>query len=81
MSLRSDGRYRCDRCGADVGNGGIEECTTVVMLDVIESAGIMVPTPVTLQFCREPRTGYPNGCTGRVITDANLANYHSRGNP
>lgn len=75
MSLRPNGTYRCDRCGVDVGNGSATTCTVVVMLDEVDAGGVLVETPVTGHFCRTPREDFPNGCTGRVLTAANLADY------
>lgn len=75
MSLRSDGSYRCDRCGTDVGNGSAQESTVVVMVDLVDAGGLTVPTPVTLNFCLQPRPDFPRGCTGRVLSDSNLTDY------
>lgn len=79
MSLRPDGAYRCDRCGRDVGNGSVQQATVVVTVEHVDAGGISVPTPVTLHFCFTPRPEFPRGCTGRVLSDANLADYqHSK---
>lgn len=75
MSLRADGHYRCDRCGVDVGNGDVQSCTVVITIELVDSGGITVPTPVTIHFCTRPRPGFPRGCTGRVLSDSNLADH------
>lgn len=70
MSLRADGKYRCDRCGADVGNAGVQMC--VVISDHLPDD----PTrPRVLHLCREPRDGAPHGCGGNVLGPGTLANY------
>jgi hypothetical protein len=75
VSLRPDGSHRCDRCGRDVGNGSSQESTVVITIVEVDSGGITAPTPITLNFCREARPDFPRGCTGRVLSDANLADY------
>jgi hypothetical protein len=75
VSLRPDGTYRCDRCGADCGNGSSQVCTVVVTVVEVDSGGITIPTPITLHFCIQPRPEFPRGCTGRVLSDSNLTNY------
>lgn len=67
MSLRSDGKYRCDRCGADVGNGAVDQAAIVSDVD---QGAVRV-----LHFCRRPREGAPHGCAGRVLSPSNLADW------
>jgi len=67
VSLRSDGTYRCDHCGTDVGNGAVTEAAIV---SDIEGGGVRV-----LHFCRRPRRGAPNGCAGHLLGRAALADY------
>lgn len=67
MSLRSDGTYRCDRCGADVGNAAVTECAIVTDL---EDGG-----HVQWHLCRQPQKGAPNGCAAHVLGRDALANY------
>lgn len=70
MSLRDDGTYRCDRCGVDVGNGGIEHAAKVVDLDPDD------PTRLRdLHLCRAPRKGAPRGCVGAVLGPGTLADW------
>lgn len=75
MSLRADGRYRCDRCGADVGNGGVEQCAVVADLDP-DAVGQLR----TLHLCRdhEDDTGrkVPGCAWSRVLTAKALADYN-----
>ena len=67
MSLRPDGSYRCDRCGADVGNGAVTEAAIV---SDVEDGAVRV-----LHFCRQPRDSAPNGCAGRLLSASMLADY------
>lgn len=67
MSLRSDGTYRCDRCGADVGNGAVTEAAVV---SDVEGAAVRV-----LHFCRRPVKGAPHGCAGRLLSPSMLADW------
>lgn len=70
MSLRSDGTYRCDKCGTDVGNASVENAAKIADLDPDD------PTrPRNLDLCREPRTGAPRGCAGLVLGPGTLANW------
>lgn len=67
MSLRPDGTYRCDRCGRELDNGGVQECAIVsTLLD-----GALV----TLHLCREPQKGTPHGCAGHALSPSNLADH------
>lgn len=68
MSLRPDGSYRCDRCGADVGNAGVVVAAMVADLDPDD------PTTVrNLHFCRIANAGAPDGCAAHLLTPANVA--------
>lgn len=69
MSLRPDGTNRCDRCGVDVGTGGVDACAVISIYDEA-TGGVTV-----LHLCREPRDGYPRGCTGKVLGPGTLADY------
>lgn len=70
MSLRSDGTYRCDGCGVDVGNGGVLMAAVISDLDPDQPGAIRV-----LHLCRAARDGAPNGCVGDVLGPGTLANY------
>lgn len=78
MSLRDDGKYHCDKCGLDVGNGLAQKATKVV--------GRHPDSPFTLRqrdYCVEPRTGAPFGCTGLLIgpaAEADLTAYNETRN-
>lgn len=68
MSLRSDGTYRCDRCGADVGNASVQACAVVSDLDPHDPA-----RPRVLHLCRKPQKGAPHGCARNVLGTGTLA--------
>lgn len=70
MSLRSDGAYRCDRCGTDVGNASVQMCAVISDLEPDDPS-----RPRILHLCREPREGAPNGCARHVLGPGTLANY------
>lgn len=70
MSLRRDGGYRCDKCGADVGNGGVQTCAVISTVQRDDPV-----RPVVYHLCREPRDGAPYGCEGQTFGPATLANY------
>lgn len=77
MSLRPDGSYRCDRCGADVGNGGVALSAVISDLDP-ETEHL---TPRRLDLCRRrPDPDNPGktlqGCRDHVLTKKALRNYH-----
>lgn len=72
MSLRADGTYRCDRCGLDVGNGGVFMAAYISDLDPTN------PTEARqLHLCREERDDAPRGCVGLVLGDEALADYYA----
>jgi hypothetical protein len=68
MSRRSDGSYKCDRDGTDIGNAGIDVAVPAVDLD---ENGI----PITYHFCRV------NGCAKKVLSARNLADYRESSLP
>lgn len=73
MSLRSDGRYHCDRCGVDVQPGDVQSSAIVTDLD----PGSEMPTPRRLDFCRDREADGKRvkGCASRVLTAKALADY------
>lgn len=81
MSLRPDGRYRCDRCGTGVGNGGVQEAASITDLDPQD------PTRVRqLHLCLDrPDPDRPGktiqGCRDRVLTKKALRNHHETRTP
>lgn len=76
MSMNPDGTFACDRCGADVDNGGIQAAVVVSDLDP-EARGMIR----NLHFCRDRVEGEDEsreeirGCEHKVLTPSNLANY------
>lgn len=72
MTLRPDGSRRCDRCGNDVGNGGIDKAAKVSDLLVRPDGTTAV---VTYDLCRAPRDGAPNGCAAHVLSPSALDDY------
>lgn len=68
MSLRPDGAYRCDRCGADVGNAGVYMCAVISDIEPENPA-----QPRVLHLCRAARDGAPAGCVGNVLGPGTLA--------
>lgn len=70
MSLRSDGSYRCDRCGSDVGNASVQMCAVISDLEPDDPA-----RPRVLHLCRQPQDGAPNGCARHVLGPGTLSNY------
>lgn len=62
MSLRTDGKYRCDRCDADVINGSIHYAVVVVDLHPFRPGEMR-----QLHWCRE------NGCSVAVLSPVNLS--------
>lgn len=62
MSLRADNTYHCDRCGTDVGNGGIDEAAFLTHLEPDTGA------IVRLHLCPK--------CTGIVLARQSFPNFH-----
>lgn len=58
MSLRADGKYRCDRCDVELENGGVHEAA--VISDVVPGTEMTITR--ILHLCRV------NGCVDRVLT-------------
>lgn len=58
MSLRDDGKYRCDRCDVELENGGVHEAA--VISDVVPGTGMTITR--ILHLCRI------NGCCNKVLT-------------
>lgn len=72
MTQLDDGRFVCDKCGGDCGNGGVAQALVVSDLDV------SVPRVVNLHFCREridDNGKKTSGCDKTVLSAANLAHY------
>lgn len=73
MSLQPDNTYACDRCGTDVGNGGIYEAATVSDLHPDNDN-----LPRVLHLCRAERDGAPRGCVGNVLGPGTLEHWTER---
>ncbi len=76
MSRRPDGSYRCDRCGTDVGGGGIHQCVSVVILNPDDPGDIW-----HLHFCLprpDPDDDFATlpGCRDVLFTRRDLADFH-----
>lgn len=61
MSRRADGVYRCDRCGVELENGGVQECA--VLTCVVDGE------VVVYHFGRE------EGCEAKVLSKRNLSDH------
>lgn len=74
MSLRPDGTYRCDRCDADIVNGGAQYAVTIAGADPDAPQYQRV-----LHLClpREDDDTHVPGCRDRVLTATALAAYHA----
>ena len=77
MTMRADLRADCDRCGADVGNGGLDKCVAIAMIvepgDRVENLHLCTISERLL----DARDGSPEPqrCATRVLTKAALAHY------
>ena len=62
----------CARCGADLGNGGIDKCVIVNDLDPAATGIIR-----TLRFCRDREEGGSTvrGCARKVLSSSNMKHY------
>ncbi len=67
MTTQPDGSIACDRCGTDVGNGGV--FAALVVSDLDAEAGLVR----NLHFCRD-RDG-AKGCDKKILSPANLAHF------
>ncbi len=75
MSLRADGKYHCDRCGADLDNGRAQIATKITGRDPDDPFRLR-----QLDLCVEEREGAPFGCTGNVMGVESLADYYETRN-
>lgn len=64
--------YQCARCGANVGNGGVDQCSVVSDIDP-DTPGMVR----NLRFCRDREDDGKKikGCTGKVLSPSNLKHY------
>jgi len=75
VSLRSDGKYRCDRCDLELENGGVQECASITDLDPSNPGNIR-----HFHLCYDrldPESGKVahRGCRDRVLTKRALRAY------
>lgn len=75
MSVNIDGSHTCDRCGIDVGGGGVPNCAIVSDLDP-DNPGMIR----NLEFCRDhPDPANPDleikGCARKLVTPSMIAHY------
>lgn len=70
----AENAFECDRCGAGIGNGGIDQC--LVVNDVDETTGSVI----NLRFCRDREEDGKKvkGCRNRLLTSANVAHFTDR---
>lgn len=64
--------YKCAKCGADVGNGGVASCAIVSDIDPDQPGMVR-----NLRFCRDREDNGETikGCASRVLSAANLKHY------
>lgn len=67
MTMKPDGNGECDRCGADIGNAGVDRAVVVGDLDPDMPGHVR-----NLHFCRE------NGCDKKVLSARNLEHHDAR---
>jgi hypothetical protein len=68
VSLRTDGRYRCDRCDRLLVNGGVHEAAIISDLDPHDPEG---GTLRVLHLCRDSETrsgSVIEGCVNVILT-------------
>lgn len=75
MSMLPDGSHVCDRCPADVGNGGVTDALIVSDLDPDNPGHVR-----NLHFCRDREVDGKKvkGCANKVLSAANLKSYNER---
>lgn len=78
MSLTPDGRHECDRCGADVDNGGVANCVIVSDLDPDRPGMVR-----NLEYCRDrpgPDVdgGIIKGCSRKLLSPSMLRHHTAR---
>lgn len=78
MSIKANGKHECDRCGTDVGNGGVLQCVVVSDLDPDDPGMVR-----NLHFCRDRDEGgkLVKGCARKVLSPANLKHYEEAREP
>lgn len=75
MSADATGKFWCDRCGEEVGNGSIFRCAVISDLDPDDPNTVR-----NLHICRDVADGEGKitrkGCIPKVLSAANLAHYN-----
>lgn len=73
--MTQGGSFECDRCGTDVGNGGVLDAVVVSDLDP-ENPG----TVRNLHFCRDREVDGKTvkGCGNKVLSATNLKHYKEK---
>jgi hypothetical protein len=69
MIVDINGGVVCSQCGTDLETGALTVC--MVVSDLGEDGRVVVH-----HFCRFPRTGYPRGCAGNIMTPKRLEFYN-----
>lgn len=69
MTMTPDGKAVCDRCGGDVGNGGVDNAVVIT--------GRVADGPVTFHLCLRADETHER-CATRVLTKAALADWADR---
>lgn len=66
------GKYECDKCGWDCGNGGVTAC--LVVSDITDGGEV-----VNHHFCRDEKDDdgkvTHKGCAKKVMSSTNLKHY------
>lgn len=70
--MTPNGKHVCDRCGTDVGNGGVSEAVVVGDLDPDQRGHVC-----NLHFCRDRTVDGKavRGCEHKILSPANLKHY------
>lgn len=73
MSMTPDGLHYCDRCGFDLGNGGVANCVVVSDLDPDRPGMVRI-----FEFCRDHRDENGEdvrGCNHELLSPSMLKHY------
>lgn len=71
MSMLKNGKHVCDRCGEDVGNGGVMQCIVVSQLDP-HNPGMVRNLHFCLDTVDESGTVTRKGCERKILSPANI---------
>ena len=67
MTMRDNGKGECDRCGGDIGNGGVDLAIVVGDLDPANPGLVR-----NLHFCRKA------GCDKKVLSARNMQHHAAK---